>query len=153
VNLYQRYLLHDRIVKLLERSGGEVYSISDNIATFWKPATLEDFVEKYWGATITVMTTTQEPQRNEEIAEAVLATLPPESVTVRRQDGVLDLLAHLNGESVRIYLGGGGTCERVVVGHEWVEAVPEQIVPAKEGYAKEIVEWRCPDPIVEAGLV
>ena len=46
--------------------------------------------------------------------------------------------------SLYAFTGRGEVCERVVVG---TETVPERIEPAFE---REIVEWRCHEPLLEA---
>lgn len=138
-NLYTKYLLADRLVKITDRAGGYAYCIEI------KPDAVNLFVEMPGGYS---------NQGNEDIAVALLDVCDEVGLPVDliRENGLIFIRGAMPNGLRFEFFTGSGVCEIVQVGTR-VEKQPDpEYIAAAPVIDVEVpvFERRCPDPLAGA---
>lgn len=144
VSLYSVYLVAERLRTIIaelpesrreprfeiragRQEGGEMY-LYQHIATFFSPS--------------------DSPEETEAVAATMLARIPGAQLV--RSDGNIRLYGQWSNGVTWWWSMGYGVCERVQVGTRTVrEPAPDAVMIEVE---QPVFQYRCPDPIVAAGL-
>ena len=103
---------------------------------------LADWYEENEGVALPESVITVYGAHSKEEAAHLLRALAPCEKTY--SDGLFEIRKTFDGIKLRFVFMREAVCERIVVS---TEVVPEKIEPA---YTREVVEWRCYEPIMGA---
>lgn len=154
-NIYQAYLVTDMLTKRLEKIGmGAIYSMTSSEPDGDNRATIVRVATEYSDLSGTWLTNAQ----REEKVNAFLE-LFPDTVVERTSEygGAPEMKARgVTAAGIHWEVSfGTGVCERIQVGTKKVERLdPDALRDIPRVIVDEpVYEYRCPDPIVAAGLV
>ena len=140
LDLASRFAVATEIQDHLNRLGTDVMTVEFGVG-FPDAQTHAPTIGTYYAVAALARTWDLTSDRREDLAAELLKM---EGAALARDHGRLFISGEMSGLSYLISLGEG-VCERVVVG--------QRLVPAVEEHYEDVVEIRCPDPIVAAGLV
>ena len=153
-SLYAHYLVADRLVKILEEEAGEgprgVVIEPHNGAIEYG----DEYAHVSGAVRLRLRAYSLTPEEREEVVMRIVERTP--GATILRREGDVHIYGHwTNGVSYSIF-GGPAVCKRVQVGTRVVEKPdpdyePEEVPTIQ--VEEPVYEYRCPDPIVAAGLI